>query len=637
MKKIKLFLMLILFCSWQFVLAQTAVTGSVTDSKDGSTLPGVSVVVKGTTNGTVTDASGTYSIKVSPEQTLQFSFIGYTPQDVAVGNQSIINVSLETQAALLEEVVVTAMGMSREKRALGYAITEVKGKQLSETGQTNVISALSGKVAGLQITAASSGIDGTNRILIRGVSSLSNDNQPLIVVDGIPLQANQQLSANTIPDYTGVHDFGSPIGDVNPEDIENLSVLKGASATALYGSRAANGVILITTKTGTKGQKGLGVSFSTSYTFENPLINELPWQKEYGQGKNGQYSYVDGSGNTGINEKNLRSWGPKFEGQMISQWDAATGGAISKPWVYHNNWKNFFETGSMSNSTLGLSFGGENSSSRVSDKLKVQFRGSYSNMDSPNRVSYGYGTIRTLYNMPANIDILDLKEYYKTAQGDRNSFYDGGPNPYFDLYENQTPSTRNKFSIGLTARYELPANMYIEGTLSDDMTRGTWKSETAKWKYDVGAFSQGSSIDQEINANFNLGFAKKISDFDISAFVGAERRNIQNSSESASTSGGLINKGVFNIDNSLGKPTSNHYFGEKEVHSVLGMASIGYKSFLYLDLSGRNDWSSTLPEANRSYFYPSVSGSFVFTEAFKIKNDILNFGKLRASWARVGS
>ncbi|MDX2413696.1 MAG: SusC/RagA family TonB-linked outer membrane protein [Bacteroidales bacterium] len=642
-----------------------SVSGTITDEQ-GLPLPGVNIIEEGTNNGVTTNIDGKYSIEVSGQDAvLKFSFIGFTPQEENVGSRRVIDIVL-MEGLAIDEVVVTALGITRESKALGYAVSKVEGSVLAETGQTNVISALAGRVAGVQITGSSSGVDGTNRIVIRGETSLSNDNQPLIVVDGIPIQANQQLDANTIPDYSGVHDWGSPIADINPSDIENLTVLKGASATALYGSRAANGVILITTKTARQGQKGFGVSFNTSLTIQNPLIKESAWQKEYGQGFEGMYEYVDGEGN-GTNEQTYYQWGPKFEGQMINQWDAATGEAVSKPWEYHDNWNNFFDTGILTNNTLALSYAGESSSSRVSisyqkekgivpttglnrvtanfnnnfivnEKLRVHLRGTLSNMDSPNRSGYGYSNpIRDVYNMPANIDILDLKEYYKTAQGDKNSYYDNGPNPFFDLYENSRPSTRNRISLGATARYNVTKEIYVEGTVSNDLTRNTWKQINAKWKYNDGSYSQGSGYDQELNANVRIGIDKQFSDLSINAFVGSDYRNIQHYSESAGTEGGLINRGVYNLDNSKNDTWSDHYFSEKEVHSLLGNVSLGYRNFIYLDLSERMDWSSTLPAENRMYSYPSVSTSFIFTEAFDLQSDILTFGKIRASWAQVGS
>lgn len=659
------FTFILLLFSGMLLGQGVSVRGTVTDEQ-GLPMPGVNIIETGTNNGVATDASGNYTITVSGEDSkLIFSSVGYLSIEEVVGSRSVIDIVL-SEGLSIDEVVVTALGITREVKALGYSASKVDGNSLAETGQTNVISALSGKVAGVQITGSSSGVDGTNRIVIRGETSLSNDNQPLIVVDGIPIQANQQLDASTIPAYGGIHDWGSPIADINPQDIESLSVLKGAGATALYGSRAANGVILITTKTASKGQKGFGVNFSTSLTMQNPLIAESAWQKEYGQGYNGQYLYVDGEGN-GINESNLRSWGPRFEGQMINQWDAATGEAVSKPWEWHDNWKNFFDTGILTNNTLALSYAGESSSSRVSisyqkekgiipttglnritanfnnnfvinEKLSVHLRGTLSNMDSPNRSGYGYyNPIRDIYNMPANIDVLDLKKYYKTEQGDKNSFYDGGPNPYFDLYENTRPSTRNRMSLGVTARYDITDFLYVDGTVSNDMTRSTWKQQDAKWKYSPGSYSQGTSYSEETTANIKLGYDKRISDFRISAFIGSEVRNIKHYDESAGTEGGLINRGVYNLDNSVSDTWSNHYFSEKEVQSVLGNASIGFRDFLYVDLSERLDWSSTLPAENRMYSYPSASASFIFTEAFDIKNDILSFGKIRASWAQVGS
>ncbi len=641
------------------------VTGKVVDA-NGEPIPGASIVIKGTSTGTITDMEGVFKLStVAPEATLIFSFVGMKTQEVELAGKDRFNIVLVEESLGLDEVVVTALGISRESKAIGYSVTEVGGDRLAETGQTNVVTALSGKVAGVNITGSSSGIDGTNRIVIRGETSLSNDNQPLIIVDGIPLQANQQLEASTIPSYGGISDWGSPIADINPEDIANLSVLKGASATALYGSRAANGVILITTKSGKKGQKGLGVTLTSSYTISNPLINELPWQKEYGQGYDGQYAYVDGNGN-GTYDNNVRSWGPKFEGQMIPQWDPATGQAVTKPWEYHDNWKNFFDTGILSNTTIGITHGTETSSSRVSisyqkedgivpntgltritanfnnnfeinDKLSVHLRGTLSNMDSKNRTGYGYNPVRDVYNMPANIDIRELKKYYKTPQGERNSFYENGLNPYWGLYENTNPSERKRMSIGVTVKYDINDWLYLQGEAVQDQTRVDYSQRTAAYKYNAGAYSQGSTFDQEYDFNARLGFNKDFTTWGLSGLFGTEVRNVQNRSESASTVGGLINKGVYNLDNSLKPVNSSHFMSEKEVQSVFGNVNFNYRKYLYLDLSERIDWSSTLPQNNWRFSYPSVSLSYVFSEMLNIDKSILSFGKIRASWAQVGS
>ena len=273
MKKVTLLMVLFIFCSWQFVLAQKTITGTVTDAKDGSTIPGVNVVVKGTTAGTITDLNGTYSLKLPANaQSLAFSFLGYESKEVAIGSQSVVNVTLAVSAEQLEGVVVTALGIRRDKKALGYSLQELKGEGITETRDPNVVNALNGKIAGLQVRQASTGASGSSRMIIRGNNSIGSNNQPLVVVDGIPINS----STGGTDDYWGNRnvDRGSGIADISPDDIESISVLKGPAASALYGSRAGNGVVMITTKKGST-KKGLGISFNTNTTFENPMETPL--------------------------------------------------------------------------------------------------------------------------------------------------------------------------------------------------------------------------------------------------------------------------------------------------------------------------------------------------------------------------
>lgn len=294
---------LFLFCSWQIILAQKTITGTVTDAKDGSSIPGVNVVVKGTTTGTITDLNGAYSLKLPANaQELEFSFLGYETKEIVIGNQSVINTTLSVSAEVIEGVVVTALGIKREKKALGYSMQELKGEGITETRDPNVVNALNGKIAGLQIRQASTGAAGSSRMIIRGNNSIGSNNQPLVVVDGIPINS----STGGTDDYWGNRnvDRGSGIADISPDDIESISVLKGPAASALYGSRAGNGVVMITTKKGTS-QKGLGISFNTNNTFESPM--ETPdFQNEYGQGVNGAFD-VTASG----------SWGGKMDGKEV--------------------------------------------------------------------------------------------------------------------------------------------------------------------------------------------------------------------------------------------------------------------------------------------------------------------------------
>ena len=347
MKKVTLLMALIMFCSWQFVLAQKTITGKVTDAKDGSTLPGVSVVVKGTTTGAVTSIDGAYSVKVTgSNDVLVFSFLGYEGKEVVVGSQSIIDVVLTQSAEVIEGVVVTALGIKREKKALGYSMQELKGDAMTETRDPNVVNALSGKISGLQVRQASTGPSGSSRMIIRGNNSIGFNNQPLVVVDGIPINS----STGGTDDFWGNRnvDRGSGLADISPDDIESVSVLKGPAASALYGSRAGNGVVMITTKKGTK-KKGLGVSFNTNNTWESPM--ETPdFQDVYGQGANGVFD-VTASG----------SWGGKMDGSQV---DALMGKKAYSP-DGNDLYKNFLQTGFTSTNSLEIANSSDNTSLRL--------------------------------------------------------------------------------------------------------------------------------------------------------------------------------------------------------------------------------------------------------------------------------
>ena len=329
-------------------------------SKDGSSLPGASIIVKGSDRGTSANATGEFTLAAPANATLVISFIGYKPQEIAVGNQTSFDISLEEDASILNEVVVTALGIAREKKALGYSVQEVSGKQMTQARTTNFVNALSGKVAGVQVTGTNGAPGASSRILIRGASSIGSNNQPLFVVDGVPIDNGNYGSG------TGV-DYGNGAASINPDDIENVSVLKGPSAAALYGSRGANGVILITTKSG-KGSKGIGVSFNSNTAFDTPF--RLPeWQDGYGQGNKGRFSFVDGTGK-GVNDGVDESWGPKMDGQLIPQFDspiAADGTRTPTPFIPHpDNVSNFFETGKTYTNNIAITGANEKGDFRLS-------------------------------------------------------------------------------------------------------------------------------------------------------------------------------------------------------------------------------------------------------------------------------
>ena len=364
MRKLSFLLVLLLLTAMQ-VLAQRTITGKVTSAEDGGGIPGVTVLVKGTSNGVLTDLDGKYSISVPKTATaLQFSFIGMQKQEIVLTASNSLDVVMQSEATKIEGVVVTALGISRDKKSLGYSVQDVKGEDLAKAREANVINSLTGKVAGVQITNSSGAVGASSRIVLRGVTSLSGDNQPLFVVDGVPID-NRNFGATATD---GVN-RGSGAGDINPDDIESVSVLKGPNAAALYGSRASNGVIIITTKKGKMGKdKGVGIAYSNTSTFETPL--RLPdYQNAYGQGSGGQFSYFDGA-NGGTNDGVDESWGPKLDvGTSIPQWDSPVVEGVRQPtpWISHpDNIKNFFNVGTGITHNVSIDGGNENSNFRVS-------------------------------------------------------------------------------------------------------------------------------------------------------------------------------------------------------------------------------------------------------------------------------
>lgn len=644
------------------------ISGTITDA-NGVPLPGVSIYVKGTQSGTSTDFDGNYAYSVPKGSTVVFSYVGYTTVERVINESGIVSFSMSEDVGELNEVVITALGIKKERKAIGYSVDQLSAEELNSVGEPNVLLNLASKAPGVQVNGSPNGIDGTPRVVIRGVTSLSNDNQPLYVLDGLPLLSNRSLSEGIFPQNNTGQDFGNPLSDINPNDIESISILKGASATALYGARGANGVIMITTKKGKAGQKGLGVTVSSTTTFQNPIILPEP-QLQYGQGFNGEYEYVDGAGG-GTRETELRLWGPEYNGRPISQWDPTTGGAVVKPWLPYgkDNIRNFFETGhtlqnnislthvtQTSNARLSLGqqevkgitpntglkriTGSFNSTFNLGDKLTLSFVGTGSKMTSNNRAGFAFGGGSPFWSalfVPTNIDIRDLRNY-KDEFGNKVSFYRGGPNPYWDLNENITPSERNRFSYNIGLTYQLTDWLTWQGNLYSDTNTNEYQRIVAKHLFSNGSYAEGLNLNKEVNLETKLFFNKEVyKNLDLSVMAGAATRHEKSQSKYASTDGGLSLREIYNLGNSVNPPLVNNARTEKKVNSVFGSVELNYNDYAFLTVTGRNDWSSTLPKDAWSFFYPSFSGSFVFTDAFNIKNDLFTFGKLRASWAEVGN
>lgn len=667
MKKVTLFVALMLLCTWQIALAQKSVTGKVTDAVDGSTLPGVNVVVKGTSIGTTTDMNGSYTLKaVENTETLVFSFVGYESTEVPVGTQSVINVSLKPLTEQLGEVVVTALGIKREKKALGYSMQELKGETMTETRDPNVVNSLNGKIAGLQVRQASTGPSGSSRIVIRGNNSISSNNQPLLVVDGIPVNS----STGGTDDYWGNRnvDRGSGISDISPDDIESISVLKGPAASALYGSRAGNGVIMITTKKGAL-KKGLGIIINSNTTFESPM--ETPdFQNVYGQGLNGAFDVTKAG-----------SWGGKMDNSQV---EALMG---TKPYSSSGNdlYKDFLRTGVTATNSVELSTGGENQTLRLGitrldnkgvvpnskfnrtsvdlrttgkwNKLSADVKVNYINQNTENRIKLASDPDNIFLNyllMPRSVAMSDY-EFYKPynyafeqygAPASYISEYGGmSRNPYWSAYRNTNSDVRDRI-IGFAAlQYDFTSWLNLRVRYGLDQTTSKYQDQLATgtpyW------FTQGYTGDyriisekfQEQNADFLLTGQGKLAGKLRGVFsFGGNWMNFKSNWQLAQAQG-LVIPDFYAVSNGVNRETG-YSFKEKEIRSFYGMASLSWDDWAYLDITGRNDVSSTLPSSNRSYFYPSFGGSIIVSQLLEnkdIKTGVLSFAKVRASWAEVGN
>lgn len=668
MKKIVL-LLAFFAIGLNLLLAQTKeITGKVTSADDGGSIPGVSVSVKGTTLGTITDMDGLYRLKVPQDaKALIFTFVGMASQEIAIGNQSAINVKMVAENISVDEVVVTALGVSREKKALGYSVQDVKGEDITKAKETNVINSLQGRVSGAQITSSSGAVGASSRIVIRGVSSLSGNNQPLFVVDGIPID-----NANFGSSGTDGTNRGNGAADINPDDIETITVLKGANASALYGSRASAGVIVVTTKKAKKGEK-LTISVNNSTTFETPL--KLPdFQNGYGQGNGGAFSYVDGAGH-GINDGVDESWGPKLDiGLMIPQFSSVDENGVAQPapWVsYPNNVKDFFETGSTVSTNVSLAGGSERSNFRLSfthltqngmlpntdygkktlafsassnpiDKLTFSTSGSYVSAGSDNQPGYGYAANNVMQQFSwtgRQVDYKLLKEKQYNADGSIfNWNHNYHNNPYMTLYENLSAMQRDRFIGNAMVKYqftkELSAYVRTGGDIYANYTSS--KRFVGDMDFPTGYYGETTSTFKEINTDFLVTYEKNLSDdFSFSFNFGGNRMDRYTQSTTGEAPE-LAVPGVYNVANSAVTPRTSNYHSSKRMNSLYGFGQFGYKNAIFLDYSIRNDWSSTLPKDNNSYLYPAISASGVLSDLLDIKSDVLSFAKIRASWAQVG-
>lgn len=649
------------------------IKGKIISEEDKGGIPGVNIVVKGASTGTISDGDGNYSLSV-PEgaETLVFSFIGLETKEIAIGNLSVIDVGMESDVKQLTEVVVTAFGMERNKAALGYSVQSVDGSVVSKVPNQNVVNNLSGRVPGLQVSG-NSAPGGSPEFVIRGFSSVSGNNQPLVVVDGVPIQ---QTSNSTSTERTNNQRFGGGLSEIDPNNIAEISLLKGPNAAALYGSRAANGVILITTKSGA-GAKGIGVDANFSTTFENPLVKPK-FQDTYGGGYGYDTWYADGwsgtvdgfKGTAGTDE----SWGAPMDGRQVRHWwsGAETAPLVPEP----DNWEQWWQTGQTATSTVAISGGNDqgnfrlslgktgqegivhnnsfwrnnfrlNSSYKFTDKLSVITIGEYIKSGSDNRNFLSNQTFiwhhrHVNYNQLRNYK--DYEDVHIQRAGNTeppNWQHTYFTNPYFIEEVLKRPNEKDRFLGNIALNYTFNEWLSLMVRTGTDVWTDTRMNivayERVRNSFGRGSYSEEVLRKQETNSDMILTFSRDLTpDFKLTAQAGGIARSNfykRNYSEVQQ----LTIDGVYNLGNNASPNIDASTIEESQVNSLFGSLQMGYGNFLFLDVTGRNDWSSTLPASNNSFFYPSVSLSAVLTEMIPLESKILSFAKVRASWAQVGN
>ena len=624
------------------------ITGTVEDA-DGPMI-GATVKVVGTSNGTVTDLDGNFKIKCKPGDMLEVSYVGYATIQVKASNG--MKVVLSEDKTLLSEVVVTALGIKRERKALGYALSEVKGEDLQKAKETNVVNSLSGKVAGLVVQNTAGGAAGSTRVMLRGNTEMTGDNQPLYVIDGVPLDNTNFGSAGA----AGGYDLGDGISAINPDDIENMTVLKGPAASALYGSRASHGVILITTKKAEKDKVGVEYNGSLTFDVQNAMWDDI--QQVYGMGYNGQFSKVATSGTNS-------SWGPKADNQMVEYFD----GKVRPFQMYKDNTSNFFRTGVTAQNTAILSVNSGKTGVRFSmtdmrnkdilpkthmfrDNFNLRvntstgpvdwdFTANYTHENVTNRPALGDSQSnigKNLMTLAGTYNQAWLK-HYENADGsyanwNGNDMYN--INPYWDLYKNNNTSKKDVFRFTAKAIWNINDHLKLQGTIGTDLNRMNFDEYVAKTTPGRMAGQMTSQIfkNRTINAELLALYNNQWGDFDFNSTIGGNIFKVDNLTDILSGLNEQI-PNVVSITNYAEHSVQQASY-TKQINSLFGSASVGYKHTYYLEGTLRGDKSSTLPAGNNIYVYPSVSASVVFSEFLKNKN-IINYGKFRASFAQVGS
>ncbi|MGX5689129.1 SusC/RagA family TonB-linked outer membrane protein [Arcticibacter tournemirensis] len=690
---------------------QVSVKGTVKDAQ-GQPLPGVSVVVKGTTKGTSTNGTGAFAISAKPTDVLVFSFVGFQRQEVAVGGKTTIAIVMKEDATALSEVVVTSLGIKREAKALGYAVSSVSAKEITQSGNSNFGSALYGKAPGVKITTAPGGASSAVNVQIRGINSLSYNRQPLYVVDGVVIRNDQQNGPNGANNNGGLGNPGSQaiwsndrikgngMLDINPSDIESLTVLKGASASALYGSDAASGVIVITTKKGSR-DRGFGVDFNYSGSLERAAF--LPkFQNEYGPGYDAATNVANGATEEGwIAEANSPSgvrpyfrsygnFGPKFDGRDVMWWD----GSIRPYVAREDNFKDIFDKGYNSNFNLSLSNQTEklnyrfsasrldyksttpgskqqrntfnlNSTYKLSDNISTDIVVTYVNTRTHNRSGL-MGNVLGSYGgfISRTEDMGLMKTAYQNSLGYKYSLYNANrpeaflynirANQLLDFfwsqYKNEYDETENRLLSSATLNWGIIKNLKLRGRIGNDFTSAGVEDKRYN-EYAIGynsgssstgGYSTSKGVYSILYGDVLLTYSGKVAnDFDWSLTGGFQSRSENYKDQFAGTENGLISENWFTLSNSVGVLNNGLSDGRTKRQELLkyayvGIANFSYKNYLFLEATGRSEYSSTLPPQNNNYSYLSLNSGFVFSEALKLQEPF-SYGKIRASYGVVGN
>lgn len=684
----------------QSVVSQTTLRGRVLSSDNGQPVSGISVVLKGSTAGTSTTPDGSFALKAKKGDVIVLSGVGIKGLEYTISNEGLQTIRVETQEGRLEEVVVTALGIRKDRKKLGYAIQDIKGDALTSARETNVVNQLAGKVAGVTVVGSNSGIGGSARVTIRGERSVDmNKNQPLYVVDGVPI-------SNSVTGSNGRNnlevDYGNGAGFVNPDDIESISVLKGPAASALYGSRAANGVIMIKTKSGARS-KGMGVEINSNYTLQSAL--KLPeYQTVYGQGNGngGAFAFVNGAG-AGLTDGTDEAWGPAFKGQSYPQFNSprtlngqvidffggdlnAPAGSVITPtlWVADkDNLKNFLNTGTAL--TNSVSFTGSNDkgdfrmgytrldekgivpntdlkrnslslsgSYNLSDRLSAKAYVSYINSNSDNRptISYGTESIMYLFNcwLPPSVKLSDMQRMWmKGLEGVRQyGFnYNYHDNPYFTLYKNTNGQVYDRMIGNASLKYDILDNLSLSVRAATDWSieRREYRRAFSTQRFPFGQYREVNLRNQETNIDFLFAYSKELNkDFSLTANFGGN--NMQQESRFDENNAGQLNiPDIYNLSNSRIPLQVTQRSVGKRINSLYGSAGVSFRNKIFIDFTGRNDWSSalTLPEdlkafgnEQNAYFYSSVALSAIVSDMIKLPAPF-SYAKLRGSYAQVGN